>query len=110
MSSQPHPHSRRATAKSQSLLIESLVEALTLEVGQSEPLSFFEFAAKVPEPKTGPLDFDRFPFQREWYAETAEDQEIVIKKSAQVGVSAFVVRWAIYWPDKGYSSLYIFPK
>ena len=75
------------------------------------PPSLLEWALRVPEPKTGPLDFDRFPFQRELYELTADDHDVVIKKAAQVGISAHLVRWAIFWADMhAKTALYVFPK
>ena len=73
---------------------------------------FFDWAMRVPEPKTGPLDFDRFPFQRELYdQEGAMDREIVVMKSTQVGISTYLLRWAMYHADvRGQTALYIFPK
>lgn len=44
-------------------------------------ISFFDWSMRVPEAKVGPLDFDRFPFQRELYGQhSADDEEIVVKK------------------------------
>lgn len=73
---------------------------------------FLGWAMKVPEPKSGTLDFDRFPFQRQLYSDHgAHDRELVIKKSTQVGISAYLLRWAMYHADiGGLNSLYIFPK
>ena len=60
--------------------------------------------------RAGTLDFERFPFQRELYERGADDRELVIKKATQVGVSAFCVRWAIYWAEQaGLTALYVFP-
>jgi len=74
--------------------------------------SFHDWALQVPEPKAGTLDFDRFPFQRELYDQSgADDREIVIKKATQVGVSTYLLRWALYHADTGRkNALYIFPK
>jgi hypothetical protein len=72
-------------------------------------IGFMDWALKVPEPK-GPLDFHRFPMQLELYREGVNDPEIVIKKSTQVGISAFGVRWALYHADtRGMTGLYLFP-
>lgn len=71
---------------------------------------FLDWSLKVPEPKTGTLDFSRFPFQRELY-EAAADKEAAIKKASQIGVSTFGLRWIMYWTDqRGWTGLYIFPK
>lgn len=74
-------------------------------------INFLPWALRVPEPKTGTLDFDRFPFQRELYDAGAGDKEAVIEKASQVGISTFALRWAMYWADqRGMTGLYLFPK
>lgn len=75
-------------------------------------MPFFTWAMQVPEAKTGPLDFGRFPFQRELYNQhSADDKEIVVKKATQCGVSAYLLRWAMYLADtRGFTVLYLFPK
>jgi len=81
-----------------------------LEARSVAPPSFFEWALRVPEPKSGTLDFARFPFQKELYSRAVEDREMVIMKSAQVGVSAWALRWALYQSDvHGRTGLYVFP-
>lgn len=76
--------------------------------GLREP--FFDWAMRLPEPKAGTLDFSRFPFQRELYEEGTADAELVIKKSTQVGISALLLRWTLYWADvRGGTGLYVFP-
>jgi hypothetical protein len=73
-------------------------------------LPFDEWALQVPEPK-GELDFDRFPFQRELYRSSVDQHEVVIKKAAQVGVSALCIRWVMYWAGaRGLTALYVFPR
>lgn len=73
-------------------------------------ISLYRWSLRVPEPKRGPLDFKLFPFQKELYGETAGDKELVVKKATQVGVSTWMLRWALYWADvKGLTCLYIFP-
>lgn len=74
--------------------------------------SFLEWALKVPEPKAGKLDFDRYPFQRELYSqEAALMEEAAVKKATQVGVSTWLLRWVLYLCDTaGLNSLYLFPK
>jgi len=91
-----------------------IVAGLHANLAQRRPApreqSLLDWALRVPEPKTGTLDFDRFPFQRELYEQGAADKEVVIKKSTQVGISAFAVRWALYWADtRGWTGLYVFP-
>ncbi len=77
--------------------------------GPPAPDTFFEWAGRIPEPKTGPLDFDSFPYQRELYREGVELPEIDVMKSTQVGASAWLVRSVIYWVDRGDTGLYVFP-
>lgn len=73
--------------------------------------SFLDWALRVPEPKTGPLDFDRFPFQLELYQDTATLPETVLVKATQIGISAYLVRWSMFFPDvRGWTGLYVFPK
>lgn len=73
-------------------------------------VDFLEWAQRIPEPK-GMLDFDRFPFQPEMYRALGICKEGVVMKSTQVGVSAFLVRWTMFWPDtRGVTALYVFPK
>lgn len=74
-------------------------------------VDFMEWALRIPEPKFGTLDFRLFPYQRELYSEGVYDEDGVIQKCSQVGASAWLVRWAIFWPDtKGRTSLYVFPR
>lgn len=75
-------------------------------------VNFFDWALKVPEPKAGKLDFDRFPFQKELYSQKgAMDREMVIKKATQLGISAFLLRWALFHADtRRLTALYVFPK
>ncbi|MEJ7775560.1 MAG: terminase gpA endonuclease subunit [Nocardioidaceae bacterium] len=81
-----------------------------LEVRSTPPLVFFDWALQVPEPKSGTLDFVKFPFQKELYSRAVEDREMVVMKSAQVGVSAWALRWALYQSDiHGRTGLYVFP-
>jgi hypothetical protein len=63
-------------------LVEAFEEALGQKVAVEEErtVPFMEWSLRVPEPKSGTLDFERFPFQREFYSRGAEDRELVIKK------------------------------
>jgi hypothetical protein len=95
------------------LLSEAMYERLRLaDSDESERRTpFLDWALRIPEPKTGTLDFQRFPFQREMYKEGADAHEVAVMKATQVGVSAYLIRWAMYWPDmKGLTALYVFPK
>lgn len=72
--------------------------------------SFAVWSLRVPEPKTGPLDLKTFPYQRELYCEGEAERDVTIVKSTQVGASALLVRWALYWADvHGKTALYVFP-
>lgn len=78
--------------------------------GEQKAMTFMDWASRVPEPRSGPLDFDLFPFQRELYTEGVDDREIVVMKSTQVGVSAWASRWAMYHSDvHRRTGLYVFP-
>ena len=69
-----------------------------------------DWSLRVPEPKSGRLDFERFPFQRELYTDGADVASITVMKSTQVGASAWLLRWALYWPDAcGLTAMYLFP-
>jgi hypothetical protein len=70
-----------------------------------------EYAALIPEPGFGPLNFDLFPYQRAWYSdEVADAEEVVWLKSTQVGMSAYAWRWAVRRTDQfGETGVYIFP-
>lgn len=74
-------------------------------------IPFLPWNMEIPVPGHGTLDFDTFPYQREWY-----EDEIVYKrfvewmKATQTGVSEYLIRWAIFFPDtRGDTGLYIFP-
>ena len=72
--------------------------------------SFLDWALKVPETK-GPLNFERWPFQRELYEQGFDDKEVVVMKATQLGISAWLVRWALCWADMHAARvLYIFPR
>lgn len=72
--------------------------------------SFLDFAAAVPEPKR-PLDLDRFRFQRELYSRQGEDAALIsVMKAAQIGVSAWLIRWTLRTADRGATALYIMPR
>lgn len=74
-------------------------------------MPFLEWAMLVPEPKTGPLDFEQFPFQPEMYRVFGSSaRDVVVRKATQVGVSALTARWAIYQADRfTHTVLYVFP-
>lgn len=71
---------------------------------------FIEWASDVPEPKR-PLDLVRFAFQRAFYSHEGESaRSISVKKGAQIGVSAWLIRVALRLADVGATVLYIMPR
>lgn len=91
-------------------LVEMLRQKYSQQTGHVVP--FLDWALRVPEPKAGKLDFDRFPFQKELYSQHgAMDREVVVMKATQVGVSTYLLRWALYHADtRRQTALYVFPK
>jgi hypothetical protein len=92
-------------------LRDALAEAIeqNLDEKAGSRISFMEGALRVPEPKR-PLDFHTFPMQRELYEEAADDRELVVCKSTQVGVSAWALRWLLYHADtRGLTGMYVMP-
>jgi hypothetical protein len=93
---------------------QALAERLTMRVQENaEALTTFrDYASRIPEPKTGTLDFKRWPFQPALYGDdVANAKEVVVMKGTQVGVSTWLIRSLLYWPDlKGMTGVYIFPK
>lgn len=93
---------------------EAMAELLRQKhaAASGKTVNFFDWALKVPEPKAGKLDFDRFPFQREMYGQKAAmDREMVVKKATQLGISAQLLRWAMFHADtRRMTALYVFPK
>ncbi len=58
--------------------------------------SQLEWNARIPE-LHGPLDLERFPFLREIYAiDLMRDQEYIFMKAAQIGLSTWAIRRALY--------------
>jgi hypothetical protein len=81
-----------------------------LAAAEQKRASFLQWALRVPETK-GPLNFERWPFQRELYEEGFDDKELVVMKATQLGISAWLVRWALCWADMHAARvLYIFPR
>lgn len=104
---------QRAASDEPTLLSAAVAEMLAAgrAVEAEKRTPFRDWAMTIPEPKSGTLDFTRFPFQHELYETLADDAEVVVKKGTQVGVSAWLLRWALYWADiRGRTALYIFPK
>ena len=84
--------------------------ASDLAAQEQRRASFLQWAMKVPEAR-GPLNFERWPFQRELYEEGFDDKEVVVMKATQLGISAWLVRWALCWSDMHAARvLYIFPR
>jgi phage terminase large subunit GpA-like protein len=78
--------------------------------GAGRSPSLLEWSQAIPEPKFGALNFDVFPFQKQMYEWSSDDPEGVVQKAAQVGMSAWMIRWAMYFPDtRGRTALYVFP-
>jgi hypothetical protein len=73
-------------------------------------LTLRAYADLVPEQR-GPLDFERFPWQREGYDDhAAYDREQVWQKATQIGVSTLMIRWALFHADvEQRVGLYTFP-
>lgn len=87
---------------------EAIEQSLTEIAGNR--VSFFDWALKVPEPKR-PLDFAKFPMQRELYQKGYDDSRAVVMKGTQVGVSAWALRWMMYHADtRGFTGLYLLPR
>lgn len=72
---------------------------------------FHDYALSIPEPKVGRLNMEDFPYQVGLYSQEVMDaEEVVEKKSTQVGASSQGIRAAIYACDVwGDTALYIFP-
>jgi hypothetical protein len=104
----PSRRRRAVPAEPAELLRQRLAELQP--PGRDSQLDFLQWSQRIPEPKSGRLDFERFPFQRELYESGADNRELVIKKATQVGVSAHSIRWAIYWAEQaGLTAVYVFP-
>jgi hypothetical protein len=91
---------------------DAFLDALESDIAAHEQrrASFLQWAIKVPETR-GPLNFDRWPFQRELYEQGFDDKEVVVMKATQLGISAWLVRWALCWADMHAARvLYIFPR
>jgi Phage terminase large subunit (GpA) len=102
-----------SAADAEALLGHALVKLWTdaEAAGLEQRIAFRDWAMPILEPKTGRLDFTRFPFQVELYELPADDAEVVIMKSTQVGVSAWLVRLVMFLADTGgLTCLYVFPK
>lgn len=90
--------------------VRGKVEADLQEVDKTR-VGFKEWSLQIPEPKHGTLNFERFPYLEQLYAEGWAEKEWVIKKATQVGVSTWLWRWTVFWADvKGLTGLYVFPK
>lgn len=70
-----------------------------------------EYAKEIPASGVGPLRFEDFPFQEEWYSEeVASARHVTLSKSAQIGASEWAMRIEIRDVDQfGDRGLYIFP-
>ena len=98
-----------ATSASAADTLRYILEA-DVEAHEESQASFLDWSMKVPEPR-GPLNFAAWPFQKELYTRGFDDQELVVCKATQLGVSAWLVRWGLAWADqRGARVLYIFPR
>ena len=91
---------------------DALRDALAADLAayDQSTISFMDWSMKVPETR-GPLNFERWPFQRELYEQGYEDKDMVLMKATQLGISAWLVRWALYWADvRGARVVYVFPR
>jgi hypothetical protein len=73
--------------------------------------TFRHWSSGIDEPK-GPLDFERFPFQKELYDVFGDTsvKDVVVMKGTQVGVSALLAHWVLWIADVGaLNALYVFP-
>jgi hypothetical protein len=77
----------------------------------AEPTTLRAWAERVPALRTGRLDFDLFPFQREMYEVFGSGaKDVVVRKGTQVGASELMMRWALWEADvNGRTALYVFP-
>jgi hypothetical protein len=98
----------RAETKQGDALRERLTQRRSARTGKS--IGFMDWALKVPEPKSGRLNFLAFPFQKELYLEGVHEKDGVVQKATQIGMSAWVMRWALYHADtRARTGLYVFP-
>lgn len=90
-------------------LDEEIERRKAVRANQQTP--FLEYAVRLPEPKTGTLDFERFPFQPEMFeAFGSPRKDVRAQKCVQVGASAGIARAALYSADiLAENALYIFP-
>ena len=75
-------------------LAAAIAQAFVDTVAPQAAASFLEWSARLPVPGRGALDFELFPFQREWYTdEIVHARHVCWIKATQVGVSEYAVRW-----------------
>jgi hypothetical protein len=102
------PHATTTTFVNEFRRCRERAEASSAPVARG---GFFGYAKRIPEPKRGVLDFDRYPFQLGMYEALEDAPEAVVMKATQVGISALLIRWVLYWADvHGQTALYVFPK
>ena len=86
-------------------------EVVRVREADAPRMGLWEWSQLVPEAKSGTLDFDAYPFQRELYALDPWDRETVIQKSTQLGISAWLMRWGMWLADvERFTVLYVFPR
>jgi hypothetical protein len=72
----------RAETKQGDALRERLTQRRSARTGKS--IGFMDWALKVPEPKSGRLNFLAFPFQKELYLEGVHEKDGVVQKIGSV--------------------------
>ncbi|HEY8645295.1 MAG TPA: phage terminase large subunit family protein [Gaiellaceae bacterium] len=98
-----------------SIFARELREAFVrLEGAQPGELArdFLTWSERLPTVTGAPLDFDRFPFQRELYRVLGDLSvpDVSLMKGTQIGASELLARLTLYVPDTtGETALYVFP-
>lgn len=72
---------------------------------------FVSWSLAVPTARGEPLDFKRYPFQREIYEVFADTaiKDAVVMKGTQLGISELLLRLGLYYADiHGETALYVF--
>lgn len=79
---------------------------------ESRRIPFLPWNGKIPTATGRALDFEMFPFQREWYSdEIVYRRFVAFMKGTQIGASEYSARWAIFFSDtRGDTGLYVFPR
>ena len=94
------------------LPVDSMAWRIEADIAEAEEsrTGFADWSMRIPEAR-GPLNFDAWPFQRELYEQGFDEREAVIMKATQLGCSAWLIRWGLFWADRrGAVVLYVFPR